>query len=282
MRVVKSAKAMQRLSARLRLQNKKIGFVPTMGYLHKGHMSLVKKSTKENDVTVMSIFVNPKQFGPREDFAKYPRNLQRDKLFAKKEKVDILFLPSADDMYKKDYLTYVGVEKIKDCLCGPFRPGHFRGVATVVAKLLNIVSPGTLYLGQKDAQQAIIIKRMVEDLNFSISVKVLPTVREKDGLAMSSRNSYLQPHERKIADTLYKALQYGKRLIYAGERSGANVLKAIKAQIEKEHKFKIDYIECRDAETLNSLNRLRGKVLIAVAAWLGKTRLIDNTVVSVQ
>ena len=282
MQAIRSIKSLRRAVNQAKSKGKTVGFVPTMGALHQGHLSLVRRSKKENTLTVMSIFVNPTQFGPKEDFAKYPRNLRRDKLFAKKEKVDILFLPSAVDIYPKGYTTGVEVGKMADGLCGRFRPGHFKGVATVVAKLLNIVSPDVMYLGQKDAQQAVILQRMVKDLNFPLHIKVLPTVREKSGLALSSRNTYLNPDERKRAAVIFQSLRRARALIQKGERRATTLTAMMRAMISRQRPAKIDYIECRDANTLDSVSRLKGKVLIALAVWFGKTRLIDNTVVSVR
>src|SRR3990167_6220142 len=206
MKIIRSARNLTKLIARFKSQRKKIGFVPTMGFLHKGHTALLRRCRKENDISILSIFVNPAQFSPTEDYRRYPRDLNHDKFFAKKENVDIIFYPSVDDMYPKRYRTFVEVERLSNELCGRFRPGHFKGVATIVAKLLHIVSPDVMYLGQKDAQQAMLLTKMVEDLNFPTRIKILPTVREKDGLAMSSRNRYLNPQERKIAVALFQAL----------------------------------------------------------------------------
>ncbi len=282
MLVIKSIKRMQEVSRRLTKQGKTIGFVPTMGFLHRGHMSLVEKSLKENDITILSIFVNPTQFGPKEDFSKYPRDFKKDYSLSKQNNVDILFCPSADDMYQTKHLVYVGVEEMADCLCGRFRPGHFQGVTTVVAKLLNIVLPRVMYLGQKDAQQAIILTKMVSDLNFPTKVKTCPTVRENDGLAMSSRNVYLNPDERKRAAILYKSLRRAKSLIQNGERRADKILSATRAMIQTQNPTKIDYIECRNATTLGPLSRIKGNVLIAMAVWFSKTRLIDNIIIKTR
>src|SRR3990167_4209879 len=207
MRVVRSVRSIQQLIRKAKSAGKTIGFVPTMGALHDGHRSLLRRCHRENDLVVLSIFVNPKQFGPEEDFGKYPRREQADKKLAKKEKVDIMFVPTAEEMYPEGYLTYIEVERMTHVLCGKSRPGHFRGVTTVVGKLLNIVIPDVLYLGQKDAQQAAVVTRMVRDLNFPVLVKTCPTVREADGLAMSSRNQYLSTGQRKEAVVLYRSLK---------------------------------------------------------------------------
>ncbi len=274
---------MRRLSREAKRTNKTIGFVPTMGFLHEGHASLIRKSKKDNDLTVVSIFVNPKQFGPNEDFRRYPRDLKRDELLAKKEKVDIIFRPSAEEIYPEGYLTHVEVEELSDVLCGKFRPGHFRGVATVVLKLLNIVLPDVLYLGEKDAQQAVIIKKMAEDLNVAVKIKVLPTIREKDGVAMSSRNSYLDATRRQEAAILFKALTAAKAMILKGERDSQRAIKMIQNLIESHAPLsRIDYIECVDHKNLKPLTVLSGDILIALAVWFGQTRLIDNICVRVS
>ncbi len=277
MRVITSVSFMRRLSQKAGRERKTIGFVPTMGCLHEGHASLLRKSKKENDITVLSIFVNPKQFTPTEDFARYPRDFKKDELLAKNQKVDIIFHPSAEEIYPEGYLTAVEVEGLSDILCGKFRPGHFRGVTTVVLKLLNIVSPHRLYLGQKDAQQAVIIQKMVEDLNVPVKVKVLPTVREEDGLAMSSRNAYLTAQERQEARILFEALNLATTKILSGERDSKNIVGMIRDLIRsKTQTSRIDYIECVDARSLEPLTILSGDILIALAVWFGAARLIDN------
>ncbi len=281
MPIIRSVKKMQEISEKLKKEDKSIGFVPTMGYLHQGHASLLKASRQENAVSVLSIFVNPKQFGKNEDFSKYPRDFKKDELLAKKEKVDIIFYPSADDMYSTRHLTNLTVEGISKILCGKFRPEHFQGVTTIVAKLLNIVNPDIMYLGQKDAQQAIVIKRMVEDLNFPTRIKVLPTVRESDGLAISSRNAYLNSRQRQAAPILYQALSQAKTAILQGERNPQRVKGLLRSLIQKNSISHTDYIECVAADSLGSLKRLEGTVLITLAAWFGKARLIDNIVVKI-
>ena len=273
---------MQEAVQKLKRQNKRIGFIPTMGYLHEGHLSLLRKSRKENDVTILSIFVNPTQFGPGEDFRKYPRDIKKDELLAKKEKIDIIFYPSVEEMYPTGFLTYVDVKKTADVLCGRFRPGHFRGVATIVAKLLNVVCPDVLYFGAKDAQQAVIIKQMVRNLNFSVKVKTLPIVREHDGLAMSSRNKYLTPPERAEATVLFQSLQAAKKKIRTGTKSATIIQSTIKNMVRKKPSCKVQYIECVNAETLQPLSKLKGNILIALAVHVGKTRLIDNITVHVK
>jgi len=280
-KIVKSIKQMHSIVLDAKRKNKTIGFVPTMGYLHHGHCSLLRRCRKENDLSVLSIFVNPVQFSPTEDFTKYPRDLKRDEKFAKDEKVDIIFYPSVDEIYPDGYRTFVQVDGLSDKLCGKFRPGHFRGVSTVVMKLVNIVAPDTLYLGQKDAQQALIIQRMLKDLNTDVRVKILPTVREKSGLAMSSRNSYLAPEHHAKATILYRSLQHAKTIIEDGERNPETVIEEMRVLISSEGAEKIDYIECVDAQTLLPLDDIKGDILIAVAVWFGTARLIDNITVSV-
>jgi pantoate--beta-alanine ligase len=249
-----------------------------MGALHEGHLSLIRRARNENDTVVVSIFVNPKQFGPKEDLKKYPRPLSRDLALCKKEGVDFVFLPGAQGMYPEGFSTYVEVDGLSSVLCGKSRPGHFRGVATVVAKLLNIVQPATLYLGQKDAQQAVIIRRMVKDLNFPVKVKVMPTVREKDGLALSSRNAYLTEAQRKDALALSQALKLAKVMVDNGAREPERIISRMRQVIRKKA-LKIDYIEIADPDSLKPVNKIAGKVLITLAVRVGKTRLIDNLLI---
>ena len=267
---------MRTFSNRLRRQDKIIGLVPTMGYLHEGHLSLIRRSVKENDVTVASIFVNPMQFGPKEDFEKYPRAIKRDELMLKEAGTDILFYPGAGEMCPEPYYTYVNVEYLTDVLCGKSRPGHFRGVATVVAKLFNIVKPDTAYFGQKDAQQAVVIQKMVRDLNIDVKINVMPIAREPDGLAMSSRNIYLSGQERKDAVVLYNALALAKKMIKNGARAPHEIISAMRSLITKKNSAKIEYIKIVDPQTLRPVKDIRGAVLIALAVYIGKTRLIDN------
>jgi len=282
MKVVRTIKDLRRQLAVLRRKGKSVGFVPTMGYFHAGHISLMKASRKNNDVTVVSLFVNPIQFGPDEDLAKYPRDLKHDTAMAKAAGVNILFIPSVDQMYPHPLLTYVDVGQMGEILCGATRPGHFRGVATVVSKLLNIVQPDTMYLGQKDAQQAEVIKKMVQDLNFHVQVKVCPTLREKDGLAMSSRNAYLSPAERAQAPAIYKALCHARRMIADGERDVLKINSKIKKLISDGTSASIVYISCVGLDDFTLTRRIKGDTLIAVAARIGSTRLIDNIVIKVQ
>ena len=279
MRVIRSVRSIQQFIKKAKLAGKAVGFVPTMGALHDGHRSLLRRCRRENDIVVLSIFVNPKQFGPKEDFTKYPRRERADKKLAKEEKVDIMFVPSAKEMYPEGYLTYIEVEKMTQALCGKSRPGHFKGVTTVVGKLLNIVMPDILYLGQKDAQQAAVLTRMVRDLNFPVLVKTCPTVREADGLAMSSRNQYLSTGQRKEAAVLYRSLKEARQSVVVGNRLARAIVGKIRSRIARESSGRIDYLECVDADTFMPLKRIQGKTIIALAVWFGKTRLIDNTIV---
>jgi pantoate--beta-alanine ligase len=256
-----------------------LGFVPTMGYLHEGHISLVQQSVKDNDVTAVSIYVNPTQFGANEDFQAYPRDLDRDLKLLEKEGTDIVFFPSNNEMYPDDYCTWVDVEKITVRLEGEIRPGHFRGVATIVTKLFNIVQPDKAYFGQKDAQQALVIKKMVKDLNMNLEVIVMPTLREKDGLAMSSRNTYLNPGERKAATILYKALSKAKQLKEQGETGTSNIRNQMELLIKSEPLAKIEYISIADTQTLEELSTLSSQSLVSMAVRIGKTRLIDNLII---
>jgi pantoate--beta-alanine ligase len=282
MRVVTTVKSLRRLVAKLKNQKKTIGFVPTMGFLHEGHASLLRQSKKDNDITVLSVFVNPRQFGPKEDLKNYPRDIKKDEKLAKRENVDIIFYPSVDEIYPTDYLTNVEVSVLSDRLCGTTRPGHFRGVATVVLKLVNMVQPDVMYLGQKDAQQAIIIRKMIEDLNVPLKVKVVPTVREADGLAMSSRNSYLTAEERRQAVVLNQSLEDARREIFAGERNASEIITMIRRKIEAQTSGIIDYVQCVSAKDLVSVRKIAGEILIALAVKFGRARLIDNVIVNVH
>ena len=253
-----------------------VGFVPTMGFLHEGHLALVKQARRENSAVIVSIYVNPAQFGPKEDFGAYPRDLNRDLELLKGEGVDIVFVPSDDEMYPCEFSSWVDVEKVTERLEGASRPGHFRGVATVVAKLFNIVQPSRAYFGQKDAQQVMVIKRMVADLNMGIEIVVVPTLRESDGLAMSSRNIYLSPKERQAATILFKALTLGRQLSQGGEKDAEKIRQQMTALIQKEPLAQIDYVSIADAETLEELSLLDRSALASLAIRMGKTRLIDN------
>lgn len=273
---------MQNLTQRLRREGQRIGFVPTMGYLHDGHSSLLKACRRQNDISVLSIFVNPVQFGPQEDLQSYPRDKKNDVLLAKKENVDIIFYPSEKVMYPERYLTYIHVDEITATLCGASRPGHFRGVATVVGKLLNIVQPHRVYFGQKDAQQCVVIRQMVQDLNIPVRVCVLPTVREKDGLALSSRNAYLTEKERQEAPVLYQTLKMAEAEIRRGERDPRRLTQMMVQFLNSRcPQGNIEYVMCVNAETLEPVKIIQGTVLLALAVRLGKARLIDNVLLRV-
>lgn len=276
MRIITQISEMQREVNLLRLKCKRIGLVPTMGYLHEGHLSLVREAQKKSDLVVMSIFVNPTQFGPNEDFKDYPRDFDRDVELAASVGSDIIFYPDWQDVYPEPYLTYVDVEKITSVLCGASRPTHFRGVATIVAKLFNIVKPHVAVFGQKDAQQVIVIKRMVADLNFDVDIIVAPIVRESDGLAMSSRNTYLTPSHRAQAVVLYQSLMEAKKMIESGERQARIIQQHMRAMIEQQPDAQIDYIEIVDTTHLEPQPILAGEILIAIAVRFGRARLIDN------
>ncbi|HNX91283.1 MAG TPA: pantoate--beta-alanine ligase [Candidatus Omnitrophota bacterium] len=280
MKIIRNVNEMKAYSRAVHKKGGTIGFVPTMGYLHEGHMSLVRAARKDCDRTVVSIFVNPTQFGPKEDLKKYPRDMDRDVKMLTKEKADVVFVPETDEIYPENFATYVEVSgPIVSGMCGASRPGHFKGVATVVTKLFNIVCPDISYFGQKDAQQAAVIKRMVRDLDLETRVKVMPIVRETDGLAMSSRNKYLSPEERARAVNIHRALNNAKDMIKRGERSAKKIKNNINS-ILKKNKIKTDYIELADRDSMSPLDVLeKGKTIIAVAAYVGKTRLIDNVIV---
>ncbi len=253
-----------------------VGFVPTMGYLHEGHIELVHRARAENRNVAVSIFVNPTQFGPHEDFATYPRDTERDFSLLKEQKVDVVFMPDADEMYPPESSTWVEIGNVTERLEGAFRPGHFRGVATVIAKLFGVVEPTRAYFGQKDAQQLVVIRRMVSDLNMNVEVVAVPTMRELDGLAMSSRNVYLDPEERESAVVLYKALSRAQKLWRKGERSAEVLRKEIASLIESEPRATIDYVSIADPETLEELDQIEELALVSMAVRIGKTRLIDS------
>ncbi len=264
-------------TARLSL-NGTVGLVPTMGYLHEGHLSLVAQAKAENQHVIVSIFVNPTQFGANEDLSKYPRDLERDLSLLRPLGVDVVWMPTAEMMYPPGYQTWVEVEALTKGLEGAMRPGHFRGVATVVAKLFNATQPHKAYFGQKDAQQAAVIRRMAADLNFPLEVVVCPTLREADGLAMSSRNKYLNEAERKAATVLFRALSAAKNLYEGGERDAEKLRAKMKEVLTAEPLAQMQYVSCADYDTLEELDVVTGKALISMAVFLGKTRLIDNFV----
>ncbi|MCL0079323.1 pantoate--beta-alanine ligase [Dehalococcoidia bacterium] len=255
-----------------------VGFVPTMGYLHEGHLSLVRRARGENRSVAVSIFVNPTQFGPQEDFESYPRDTERDLTLLRQEGIDVVFVPEAEEMYPADFNSWVVVEGMTEMLEGASRPGHFRGVATVVAKLLNIVQPNRAYFGRKDAQQALVIEKMVNDLNMSPEIIVAPTVREPDGLAVSSRNVRLDPEERQAALVLWKSLSLAQQLRSGGEKSADRIRQQMIALIEGEPRARIDYVSIADPESLRELDEIDRPALVSLAVRIGKTRLIDNVI----
>lgn len=277
MKTVTSIKEMQVLSDEMR-KDKRIGFVPTMGYLHEGHLALVRKARELGDIVVVSIFINPTQFGPNEDLAKYPRDFDRDVNLLEQEKTDIIFFPDSKEIYPKGYSTYVQVRDLQNYLCGKSRVGHFVGVATVVAKLFNIVKPHFAVFGQKDYQQLKIIERMVQDLNMDLEIIGYPTIREKDGLAMSSRNTYLSPEERSQALLISTGLAEAERLFRNGTRDASLIQREVERILKSKEGVNIEYISVADPETLEDVEQIKDKALIAIACQVGKTRLIDNKV----
>lgn len=260
-------------------EGKSIGFVPTMGFLHEGHHSLIERAKKENDKVVVSVFVNPTQFGPTEDLESYPRDFEKDTMLCEMTGADLIFHPDAKEMYEKDACTLIHVEGLTNALCGKSRPTHFGGVCLVVSKLFHIVSPDRAYFGEKDAQQLAVIKRMVKDLNFDIEIVGCPIIREADGLAKSSRNAYLNTQERIAATILNKALTKGKETILAGETNVIKVKNDIIEIIRKEPLAKIDYVDIVDFDTIAPVKSIKGNILVAVAVYIGKTRLIDNFII---
>ncbi len=281
MEVAKTIESVRRLVKAARSKGKKIGFVPTMGALHIGHISLIEAAVKKCDFVVVSIFVNPTQFGPSEDFEKYPRPFEADLEICRKADVDVVFTPTAEQMYPKENLTWVNVEKLTEQLCGQSRPGHFRGVTTVCAKLFNIVMPDVAFFGQKDAQQAIVIKRMVADLNIPLEVIVCPTVRQSDGLAVSSRNQYLTEQEKKDATYVYKSLEECRKLIDSGTTDSEIIVAKMRKILNQAPSIKIEYVSIVDAEMMQPVGDITGRVLVAVAVRIGSSRLIDNILVDV-
>ncbi len=281
--IFRDIKSMQSWSLEQKRKGYKIGFVPTMGFLHRGHISLIEEAVKLSDYVVVSIYVNPTQFGENEDYAKYPRDEQNDIKKCEVSGAKVVFITTNEIMYPSDYLTYVNVEKISNVLCGKYRPSHFRGVATIVAKLFNIVQPDIAIFGQKDAQQAIIIKQMVKDLNFPVEIVVKPTIREDDGLAMSSRNSYLTHYERQLAPKLYEALKLGEESILNNKVvKGADVVRIIKNFLKNFPDIKIQYVEVvntSDLSQIKDLEEYNGEILITLACFIGSTRLIDNILI---
>jgi len=276
MNVLTTIEAMRSASRAAKTAGKRVGFVPTMGALHEGHLSLVRSAKAQCDVVAASIFVNPTQFGPNEDFSKYPRAFERDRELFAKEGVELLFAPAVEEMYPAGAVTYVTVEGISERLCGKSRPGHFRGVTTVVSKLFNIVEPDIAFFGQKDAAQVAIIRRMVRDLDIPVEIAVCPIVREADGLAMSSRNTYLDLQQRKAALVLYRSLQKVKREFESGESNAAKLAEQGRKLFAQEPSVRLDYLEIVAPDNLEALDNIESSALVAVAAFLGATRLIDN------
>lgn len=280
--IVHGIEETRRRVAQARAEGKRIGFVPTMGALHKGHAALVERSVAECDFTVVSVFVNKLQFGAGEDFDKYPRTLEADAALCREVGADLVFAPSHGEMYPFEPRAFVEVEGLTEGLCGRFRPGHFRGVTTVVAKLFHIVGPDVAYFGEKDAQQLYVIRRMVQDLDFPVEIRGVPTVRESDGLAMSSRNTYLSPAERAAAPALYRGLSRARDLAAAGERDAARLIAAVREEIAREPLMREQYVEVVDVDELKPLSTIDGKALVAAAVFVGETRLIDNVVIDLR
>jgi len=272
MKVIKEIDKMKTYARIIKKDNKLIGFVPTMGCFHEGHLSLMKAARKQTDVVITSVFVNKVQFGPKEDYEAYPRDLEKDENLAKGSGTDVMFCPTTEDMYPSGFSSYVDVEGLTDDLCGKSRPGHFRGVTTVVAKLFEIVKPDIAYFGEKDAQQAFVIQKMVDDLNMDVTLKIMPTVREEDGLAMSSRNVFLSD---------YKALKLAEDMVNSGEKDSKQIIKKIKSFIQENTSSTIDYVSMVDASSLKSVSKITGKVLVALAVFFKETRLIDNIIVEI-
>ncbi len=281
MKIVETVEEVRAQVRQWRKEGLTVGLVPTMGYLHEGHESLMTRAVAENDKVVVSIFVNPIQFGPKEDLATYPRDLERDSKICDGAGVDLIFHPEPEEMYFDDFCTFVDMDRLTKGLCGKTRPTHFRGVCTVVSKLFNIVQPDKAYFGQKDAQQLAVIRRMVRDLNFGIEIVGCPIIREEDGLAKSSRNTYLSPEERKAALVLSRSLEKGKELMESGETSAEVIKATIREEIEKEPLAKIDYVEMVNFDNMEEVENLTGSVLTAIAVYIGKTRLIDNIIVTI-
>lgn len=276
MKLVKTIQEVRKIVKQWKLLGLKVGFVPTMGYLHEGHASLIDASVRDCDKTVVSIFVNPMQFAPNEDLASYPRDIEHDRIICDSHGADLIFNPEPEEMYDEGFSSYVDMSVLTEDLCGLSRPIHFRGVCTVVSKLFNIVTPDNAYFGEKDAQQLAIIKHMVHDLNMDINVIGCPIVRENDGLAKSSRNTYLSPEERKAALILSKTIFMGKEMLENGERDVEKILDAMKKNIETEPLAKIDYVKIVDSMTIKPVEKIEKPILCAMAVYIGKTRLIDN------
>jgi len=278
MEIITNVKEMKKVSYQARQLGRTIAFVPTMGFFHEGHLGLMRECRKRGDLLVVSLFVNPTQFGPSEDFKKYPRDFERDRKMAEEVNVDVLFVPEAIEMYPPNHQSIVRVEKVTQGLCGRSRPNHFQGVSTVVNMLFNIVMPHVALFGEKDFQQLVTIQQMVRDLHMDVEVVGMPIVREADGLAMSSRNTYLQPNERKAALSLYRSLKRMRELLQKGERRTERILEGVREVLLSEPLIKIDYIQVCNANSLEDIDEIEGDVVIAIAAYVGKTRLIDNLI----
>ncbi len=278
MKIIQTVKDMQRWSEEQRLAGKTIAFVPTMGFLHEGHLSLVRVAQQSGDVVVVSIFVNPMQFNQSSDFDTYPRDVTQDERLLEELETDVLFLPPASEVYPQDYQTGVEVEKVSQPLCGAFRPGHFRGVATVVAKLFNMVKPHSALFGEKDLQQCAVIKRMVQDLNFDIDIVVMPIIREADGLAMSSRNARLSPAEREASLCVSRALNTAQACVASQQRTAASILQAVQDALTQNAAVRVEYASLCHPDTLEEVEQVSGPTLLAIAVWIGDVRLIDNRV----
>ncbi len=278
LRIDENVEKLRRAVRGLRQEGGTVGFVPTMGYLHEGHLSLVRKSVSENQTTVVSIFVNPLQFGPNEDYEAYPRDLEKDCMLLEKEGVDLVYCPKPEDLYHPDHSTYVVEEGVSRDLCGASRPGHFRGVCTVVLKLFHLVEPDRAYFGEKDYQQLQVIRRMVRDLNVPVEIRGCPIVREQDGLALSSRNVYLSPPERTSALALSRSLKKAKALYDSGERDAARIAGCVREELKGDPSLNVEYVEVRDASELSALKTIERPAVLALAVRVGKTRLIDNVI----
>ena len=278
MLIIERINEMRLFSETGRRDGKRIALVPTMGFLHEGHLSLVREGRKRGDLLVVSIFVNPTQFGPHEDYRAYPCDFERDRTLLEREGADVLFHPPVEEIYPRGYKTFVEIEGLSSLLCGAFRPGHFRGVVTVVTKLFNIVRPHVAVFGLKDYQQFQILRRLVEDLNFDVELVGHPIVREEDGLALSSRNAYLNQEERRAALSLCRSLRKAETLVRQGEREGERILAAVRSEIEKEPLARVEYVSLCDPGTLEEIQRINGEALLALAVWVGGARLIDNTI----
>ncbi len=279
MEVVSTIKEVKEIVSGWKKQDLSVGFVPTMGYLHEGHGSLITEARKNNDKVVVSIFVNPMQFGPSEDLDSYPRDLEKDSAFCKSLGADLIFHPEPPEMYHDDFCSYVDMTVLTEELCGLSRPAHFRGVCTVLTKLFNIIQPDRAYFGQKDAQQLAVVKHMAEDLNMNLEIIGCPIVREADGLAKSSRNTYLSPEERKAALILSQTIFMGQKMVEDGETDAPKLVAAMRENIEKEPLAKIDYVKAVDGLTMQQVSEIKSPTLVAIAVYIGKTRLIDNFIV---